>query len=93
MDQETMKAEHGLSLGRCESLCHLDIAGCPFIDDNFVINLTKHEIKREDLPTLKPGLKYLETVKLNQTNISDFGLNNVGKVAPHITHLEITRCE
>jgi len=47
----------------------------------------------EDVPVSHPGLRMLHTVKLSGCPFADFGLTNLIKVAPNISHLELSGCE
>ena len=94
-DQDTMKSDLFLKLGQCWNLEVLDVSGCRHLDDSAINNLLKAEqpSKEEGQPSLHPGLKYLNTVRMINLNIGDYSLMNLAKVSPNLEQVEIASCQ
>ncbi len=71
----------------------MDISGCKNLDDVFVTNMVKCEVVLADRKHVTPGLQKLTTVKIGLTNLTDFGVVSLCKMAPNIEHLELCRLE
>jgi len=71
----------------------LDISGARNIDDQCITHMAKNEVIIEDNKHVCPGMQKLTTVKIGHTNLTDFGVVTLCKMAPNIEHLELNRLE
>lgn len=80
-------------LGQCWNLESLDITGARNIDDQAMVNMSKAEFVLDDGKHMVPGLVKLKTVKVGFTNLTDFGVVTLAKMAKSIEHLELNRLD
>ena len=91
-DQETFNSSFFDVLGQCWNLETVDVTGCHGIDDEGGRLITNATVTYGN-ETIKPGLQYCHTLKLNGSTIGDATLPNIVKVMPNLEHVELCNCE
>jgi len=91
-DQESFNGSFFEVLGFCWNLETLDVTGSHGIEDEAGRQLTNATLSFGN-DTIKPGLQYCHTLKMNGANLSDATLPTVIKSMPNLEHVELCRCE
>ena len=91
-DQPCFNSSFMEALGYCFNLETLDLAGSNDISDDGFNKLFKAQITVGS-ESVKPGLKFLHTLKLSGSGIGEAVIPNLIKTIPNLEHLEIIKCE
>ena len=91
-DQESFNSSFFEVLGQCWNLETLDVTGSKGIDDEGGRLITAQSVTYMN-ETIKPGLQYCHTLKINGSTISDATLPSIIKAMPDLQHIELCKCE
>ena len=91
-DQDAFNSSFFETLGQCYNLETLDVSGSKGIDDDGGRHITNATVTVGN-ESVKPGLQYLHTLKVNASTISDATLPLLIKAMPNLEHVELCKCE
>ena len=90
-DQQIFNCSFFETLGFCFNLETLDVTGSNAITGDGVTLLSNAAITHGN-ESVKPGLAFCHTLKINGASIGDAHMGTLAKIMPNLEHLEIIKC-
>ena len=91
-DQDSFNSSFFETLGFCFNLELLDVTGSNNITGEAVTHLNNATVTVGN-ETVRPGLQYCHTLKINGATIGDAQMGTLVKIMPNLEHIEIIKCE